>query len=695
MHTGLKKYLYFVLAMVIALSLSGASAEIYTAAEQGFGGEVTVSLTIENGKLVEVKALGDSETAGVGSRAIEMLPGMMVEANSVDVDSIAGATITSTAVRNAAKAALEQSGTTLEAARMEETKMIPGTYTAASTGFHAGLTVKVTVSEDSILAVEMGNNDETIGVGSLAFPTLISNLVDFQSMTDVVSGATRTSNGVYAAVMDCLTQAGANGATISRFMTTETPTAELPANNSADVVVIGAGASGTSAAAAAADAGASVILLEKTGLIGGSMRLSAGNMWAVGLGAKEPYASYGIQQYTTEEICEILNTEAAGGPVKKMDVLVTLSDRSEETMDWMIANGWEGRGIAYSHEKRAPRIAGSFARHCGMGFADTMQQIVESRPNIDIRMNSRAVALLTDENGAVCGVTVETKAGSYDISAKKVILASGGFTYNDEMMETYSPGYADGAMKIACIGDTGDGHRMALDLGAVMLGEGALKTHIAANDPFMVAVPVPFMLIVNTKGEQICANDDHYIETAMAVSAQEDHVGWCIYDSGFDTFVYNYELDDYAPGGLAYLEEAVKRGEAVKADTLEELAQRMGVNAETMIATVNAHNQHVMDSTTDEFGTNPAAMLPIMTAPFYAQTRTAGVMGTIPGVSVDETMKVLNAEDKPIENLYAVGEMMFGNVINKHYPMCGTAISLSITGGRIAAQDAVQNINAK
>lgn len=435
-----------------------------------------------------------------------------------------------------------------------------------------------------------------------------------------------------------------------------------------------------------------MILLEKTSLLGGSMRLSAGNMWAIGLGAKELYASYGIQEYTTDEICEILDIEEAGGSVKDMDLLRHLSDSSEETLDWMIENGWEGRGIAQSHEKRAPRIAGSFSRRSGVGFGDTMKQIVESR-DVDVRLNSRATDQLTDENGAVCGVRVETRGGTYDIQAKKVILCTGGFTYDQEMMDTYAPGYADGAMKIACIGDTGDGHKMAMKLGAVMLGEGTLKTHIAAYDPYMIAVPVPFMLIVGTKGEQICANDDHYIETAMAVTAQEDHVGWCIYDSGFDTFVYDKELDDYAPGGLAYLEEAIARGEAVKADTLEELAEKMGVDVETMIQTVENHNRCIEEGVTDDFGTAVEAMLPIATLPFYAQTRTAAVMGTIPGVRVDQQMRVLNAEEEPIENLYAAGELMFGNVLNKHYPMCGTAISLSITGGRLAAKDAVQAIS--
>ena len=685
----MRKYAAFFSALLMTgLFAASPLAETYTATEQGFGGEISVSLTIEDGVLQDVQIIGDAETEGVGKRAVETMPAAMVEANSVEVEGISGATISSTAILNAAKAALLESGATLEKAEVSESKMTPGTYEAVVHGFHDGLHVEVSVSEDAILSVKVRENDETIGVGSFAFPVLEEQIVAYQSLADGVSGATLTSNGIFAAVADCLTQAGANSATVNRFMSTEVPAEPLPTENEADVVVVGGGAAGTSAAASAADEGAKVILLEKTNFLGGSMRLSAGNMWAIGLGARELYASYGIQEYTTDEICEILDTEEAGGPVKKMDLLRELTDDSQETMDWMIENGWEGRGIAYSHEKRAPRIAGSFSRGGGIGFANTMQAIVESR-DIDVRLNSRAVDLLTDENGAVCGVTVETKAGTYDIKAGKVILCTGGFTYDEEMMETYSPGYADGAMKIACIGDTGDGHKMAMKLGAVMMGEGTLKTHIVAHDPYMIAVPVPFMLMVNSKGEQICANDDHYIETAIAITAQEDHRGFCIYDSGFDTFVYSKEQDNYAPGGLAYLEEAVSRGEAVKADTLEELAGLMGVDAAALTKSVEEHNACIEEGKTDAFGTAVEAMLPIATPPFYAQERTAGVMGTIPGISVDNSMKVLTEDGKPIENLYAAGEIMFGNVLNKHYPMCGTAISLSITGGRVAAKDAV------
>lgn len=127
--------------------------------------------------------------------------------------------------------------------------MVPGTYTAVGKGFHEGLQVEVSVSEDAILSVKVGENDETVWVGFYAFPILEEQIPAYQSLADGVSGAPLTSNGIFAAVADCLTQAGANSALLGRFMTQEVPAEPLPTNNTADVVVVGGGAAGTSAAA--------------------------------------------------------------------------------------------------------------------------------------------------------------------------------------------------------------------------------------------------------------------------------------------------------------------------------------------------------------------------------------------------------------------------------------------------------------
>ena len=126
----MKKLICMLLAMMLACCAASAEANTYEATAQGFGGDVTVTLTIEDGKLTDVVAVGDSETEGVGSNAIELMPGRMVAANSIDVDGVSGATFTSTAILTAAQEALAASGVTLTAVEPVaiEQHMTPGTY---------------------------------------------------------------------------------------------------------------------------------------------------------------------------------------------------------------------------------------------------------------------------------------------------------------------------------------------------------------------------------------------------------------------------------------------------------------------------------------------------------------------------------------------------------------------------------------
>ena len=130
MKTGRRMTLVIVLALCLTMLVPAALAETFAATAKGFGGDVTVALTLENGALIAVTAEGASETNGIGSRAIELMPAAMLAANSVEVDGVAGATVTSTAVLEAAKAALAASGATLTAQEAAiEQKMTPGTYT--------------------------------------------------------------------------------------------------------------------------------------------------------------------------------------------------------------------------------------------------------------------------------------------------------------------------------------------------------------------------------------------------------------------------------------------------------------------------------------------------------------------------------------------------------------------------------------
>ncbi|MBQ8092545.1 MAG: FAD-dependent oxidoreductase [Clostridia bacterium] len=414
----MRKFSVFALVFGLILSIQSlVLAESYTASAQGFGGEVTVTLTITDGKLTNVTATGDGETDGVGSRAIEDMPAMMMETNSVEVDGITGATVTSTAVLEAAGAALAQSGVKLTAVEQQAASaMTPGTYTATSTGFHGPVTVSVEVSEDSIVSVKVTGEQETPMVGEAALSILAESIVENQTTTDTVSGATFSSNGMNAAVEDALLQAGANSASIASFRKNTVP-AEKCEDTETDIVVVGAGTAGMVAAMNACDQGAKVILLEKTGITGGSASLSHGTIWALHI--PETTAD-GMYDYNADDVYELFNKLAY--PVLNKDVLYTIAGNTTRGIEYLQKNGYTIGMLDKSQEKFAPYINAMTHEDMGYGFTAMLDKNIRER-NIDLRLNTSAISLKMNENGQVSGVVAENEAGQYTISAQKVIYA--------------------------------------------------------------------------------------------------------------------------------------------------------------------------------------------------------------------------------------------------------------------------------
>ena len=185
----------------------------YTAADKGIGGDVPVTVTVKDGKVSEVKVGDNSETQGIGSKAIEQLPDAIVAANGTEgVDAVSGATVTSKAIFTAVDEALEQAkgGAAEEAAPAAEAGvLIDGSYTAEGKGIGGDVPVTVTVKDGKVSEVKVGDNSETQGIGSKAIEQLPSAIVEAGGTegVDAVSGATVTSKAIFTAVNSCLKQA--------------------------------------------------------------------------------------------------------------------------------------------------------------------------------------------------------------------------------------------------------------------------------------------------------------------------------------------------------------------------------------------------------------------------------------------------------------------------------------------------------
>lgn len=566
----MKKTVSLILCLALLVSIASiALGDTYSAVERGFGGDVSVTLTIENGKLTQVDVTGEYETNGIGSLAIENLPGKMVETNAVDVDGISGATMTSTAILKAAASALAESGVTLERAEVQKD--------------------------------EKTHEDETT-----------------------------------------------------------------------QVVIVGAGITGMTAAMTLYDAGIDVILLEKGGIIGGAATTSAGAIWAIG--APETAAIY---DFTADEIYEYFNEHA--GPVYNPEVFYALANESLASKAYM-----EDRGVTFSatfacNPTADARFNGYFADGRGAGLMKAMCDDFYTR-DIDLRLGTRMTSLIQNEDGSIAGVNVETDGQQYAVLADKVILATGGFGQNVEMTKSYVPGIEKIVTNYTIAGATGDGHKAAAEVGAQLVGEGAMGFVNQNSDMGIVQFGMP--LTVNSKGEQVIAANEHYTHIYEVILEQDDAIVYCIYPAD----IGNYTVT----GSQEVMEHHIADGSVIKADTIEELAELCGINVEAMKKTVAAHNAQCAAGESDEFNTPLSDMIPVETAPFYAVPRRSAMIGTITGVTVDGGMHVIDTDKKPIENLYAAGEMIFGNWFNNNYPMSGTGLSSCVSGARIATREIIE-----
>lgn len=256
-----KKQITMSLVIITALStLSGCTQNsTYSSIAKGFGGDVEVSVTLDGDKITDIAVVGEKETEGIGTKAIEELPKMILESNSTDIDSIAGATITSDAIKEATNSAINQSTSNL-ATKDSKLNMQPGKYIGKSKGYSAELEVEVEVSADEILSINLLNNipqeNEMIdrefwaskySIGMLSdTPQILKTvtdrlperIVESQSlMVDNITGATASSNGFINAVKDAITQAGGDVSILNKPIEKSNKTESYEA----DVVVIGGG----------------------------------------------------------------------------------------------------------------------------------------------------------------------------------------------------------------------------------------------------------------------------------------------------------------------------------------------------------------------------------------------------------------------------------------------------------------------
>lgn len=718
----MKRYLslFLVLAVIMVGVPAFAQSPVLSASAPGYGGDVTVSLTIEDGKLQDVTVNGNHETPGVGSRAIELLPKLMVSGNSIEVESISGATITSHAILSAAQEALTNSGQTLAAIHsVSKKELVPGVYEGEAYGKWGKGTIEgerfgspaiilpskvsVTVDENRIVSVEVLSCSDTPGFIEPCIERLPAEIIKNQSISvDVVTGATLTSNAILQGVTQALMAAGAD---ISDFSKRPVKTAAQKTYD-ADVAIVGAGAAGTMAALTLAKEGKKVIVFEKTGKLGGTSVCSTG-FAAVG-------SQHQIEAGNLKTVPEIFNT-LMNYCLWRADasVVYNVLSNSGEMVDTL---------QAYWQQTDNPGITRFNVNHqaCDTGKGtpkfDVLYKHFLYPAGVEVLLETQAHSLIKDGKN-IAGVLATMQDGTeVTVHAKNIIVCTGGFGGNKEMLDDIigsSHFYLNGLSS-----NVGDGINMCLAVGAQLSDE--VEPHLAefcANETldyyagYMKFINQAGFLALDPSGERF-VNEEFFITEALAKGAS------ALRRAGYAYIILTqHDLDNMIEKGLwgvltedtvnslklrariivpSYytlgdeMKTALDAGEAWKADTLEDLGNAIGLNKEIFNASIKDYLNVLKTGNDPLFGKRTDLMPSLSNGPYYAVRVCSAIDGTYNGIRVNKKMQALDGNYQPIEGLYVAGQDSGGFFSYPYYEGAGWTQGYAWTSGLIAGKSILE-----
>lgn len=592
---------------------AGVSGD-FTATAKGFGGDVSVTLTLTDGVITGCTAEGKDETEGVGSQAIAKMPGEIAESGSIAVDGVSGATITSTAIKEAAAAALTAAG------------LNPDDY-------------KTAVEKD----------------------------------------------------------AAAEDSTVD-----------------ADVVVVGAGGAGMTAAITAAAEGKSVVILESQSMVGGNSVRATGGMnagktvyqdenefgesagvektlktaaekyadnetiTALAKTVSEQWAAYQANPtgyFDSVELME-LDTMIGGKGINDPELVETLCANSADAIDWLDEHGITLHNVSSfggASVKRIHRPVNAEGKTVSVGsyMIPLLEENCE-KAGVQILLNTTANEILTDANGAAAGIKATGSTGeTVTVNAKAVVLTTGGFGANLDMVVKYKP-ELKGFMTTNAAGIQGQGIEMAEAIGAATVDMDQIQIHptVEANTAALITEGLrgDGAILINEEGQRFIDEVGTRDVVSAAEIAQTGSYSWLV-------------VDQAMVDASSVIQGYIKKGYTVTGETYEELGKAMGVDAAAFAETMDKWNGYVEAKNDPDFGRTSFAN-PLNTAPYYAVKVTAGVHHTMGGLKINANTEVLNEKGEVIPGLFAAGEVTGG--VHGANRLGGNAVADFTVFGRIA-----------
>ena len=598
------------------------------------------------------------------------------------------------------------------------------TYTGEAFGHDKENPVKVTltIKDKTITKVEVDASHETNGIGSKAAETMPGAIVAANSLeVDGVSGATQTSKAIIEAATAALKQAGLEPSDLVSKNTSTTKAKDI--EETVDVVVVGAGGAGMTAAITATDAGKKVIVVESQPIAGGNSVRSTGGMNA----AKTPYQdknefkeAAGVEKtlataaekfadnetitalaatvksqwdayqanpqgyFDSVELME-LDTLIGGKGKNNPELVKTLAENSAAAIEWLASIGAEVKNVGAfggASVKRIHRPVNADGKVTAVGayIVPILEKNLQDR-NVQFLFDTTANEIIMKDGKAV-GIKATGKDGhKVTINAKSVVIATGGFGANAEMVEKYKP-ELKGFATTNAEGAQGQGIDMATAVGAATVDMDQIQIHPTVHieedgNAHLITEGLrgDGAILVNAEGKRFYDEVSTRDKVSAAIIAQPDKSAWLVVDQSM--------VDK-----SAVIAGYIKSGYTVTGATYEELAKAMGVDEATFVSTMNTWNQAVEAKSDAEFNRTSFAN-PLTTAPYYAIKITPAVHHTMGGIVINPKAEVLNEKGEVISGLFAAGEVTGG--VHGANRLGGNAVADFVVFGRISGQSAADN----
>ena len=590
---------------------------------------------------------------------------------------------------------------------------VSGDFTGTAKGFGGDVSVTLTLTDGAITGCTAEGKDETQGVGSEAIAQMPGKIAESGSIAvDGVSGATATSTAIKEAAAAALTAAGLNPddykTAVENDATAEDSTVD------ADVVVVGAGGAGMTAAITAAAEGKSVVVLESQSMVGGNSVRATGGMnaaktvyqdenefgesagvektlktaaekysdnetiTALAKTVSEQWAAYQANPtgyFDSVELME-LDTMIGGKGINDPELVETLCANSADAIDWLDEHGITLHNVSSfggASVKRIHRPVNAEGKTVSVGsyMIPLLQENCE-KAGVKMMLDTTATEILTDANGAAVGVKATGASGeTVTVNAKAVVLATGGFGANLDMVVKYKP-ELKGFMTTNAPGIQGQGIEMAQAIGAATVDMDQIQIHptVEANTAALITEGLrgDGAILINEEGKRFIDEVGTRDVVSAAEIAQTGSYSWLV-------------VDQAMVDASSVIQGYIKKGYTVTGATYEELGKAMGVDAAAFAETMEKWNGYVEAKNDPDFGRTSFAN-PLNTAPYYAVKVTAGVHHTMGGLKINANTEVLNEKGEVIPGLFAAGEVTGG--VHGANRLGGNAVADFTVFGRIA-----------